>query len=84
MPHVVQRADVRVCQLGDRARFAVEPLAELRIGGERLGQDLDRDRAVEARVAPAIHFAHAASAERGVDLVRAEARAGSQGHDWFG
>ena len=32
---VVQRADVRMRELRDRARFAVEALAELRIAGER-------------------------------------------------
>ena len=37
---VEQRADVGVGELRDRARFAVEPLAQLRIGGERAGSTL--------------------------------------------
>ena len=37
---VVQRADVRMIELRDRARFAVEALAELRIGGETSGRTL--------------------------------------------
>ena len=32
--HVVQRADVRMIELRDRAGFAVEALAELRVGRE--------------------------------------------------
>ena len=66
-------------ELRDRARLAVEALAELRIGGERLGQNLDRDGPVEARVARAIDLAHAARAEGGQDLVGAEAGAGGEG-----
>ena len=43
-----------------------------------LGQDLDRDRAIEPRVARLVDLAHAARAEGGEDLVRAEAGAGLQ------
>ena len=41
-----------------------------------VGQDLDRDVAVEARVARAVDLAHAAGAEGGEDLVGAEAGSG--------
>ena len=34
-PDVVQRADVRVGESGDRLRFAIEPRAKLRIAGQR-------------------------------------------------
>jgi hypothetical protein len=64
----------------DRPRFALEPFAELRILSEGLGQDLDRDRAVEAGVASFVHLAHAASTYGGLDLVRAETRAGLEWH----
>ena len=40
---------------------------------------LDRDVAIEPRVARPIHFTHAAGAEGGEDLVRAEASAGGEG-----
>ena len=76
---VVKRTDVRVGQLGDRACFAVESLAKLRIGGERVGQDFDRDRPVEPRIPRFEHLAHAARAERSEDLVRAEAGTGASG-----
>ena len=47
---------------------------------EVLGQHLDRDVALEARVARAVHLAHAAGAERRQDLVRAETGPGREGH----
>ena len=46
---------------------------------ERLGQDLDRDVAIQLRVARAKDLAHAAFADRRSDLVDAEAGAGSEG-----
>src|SRR5262245_50515948 len=71
---VVDRADVRVREGRDGLGLPLEPLAELRIGGLRVGEDLDRDGAVQARVPRLVDFAHAAGAERGEDFVRAEAR----------
>ena len=64
--------DVRMIQRRERLRFALEPREPLGIGGERLGQDLDRDVATELRVARAIDLAHAAGPEGGEDLVRAD------------
>ena len=52
----------------------------LRIGDEDVRQDLDRDVAIELRIAGAIDLAHSAGAERAEDLVRTEARAGAQRH----
>ena len=57
-------------QRGDRARFALEALGEL------LGRNLDGDVAAQARVVRAVHLAHAARADLGQDLVRAEALTG--------
>jgi hypothetical protein len=50
LAHVIERANVRVIELGNRAGFAVEPVAELRIGRKVVGKDLDGDRPIEARV----------------------------------
>ena len=50
-------------------RFALEPRQALGIVRERVGQDLDRDVAIELRVAGPIDLAHAAGAEGGEDLV---------------
>jgi len=73
---VVQRADVRVIQRGDRLRFALEPVAPLRIVGEMRRQHFDRDRAVQSRVGCFVDLAHAAGAQRGDELVRSEFGAG--------
>ena len=54
---IKQRANVRVIKPRDRASFTVEALAELRIAGEALGQDLDRDGAIEPRVARLVDLA---------------------------
>ena len=47
---------------------------------EGVGQDFDRDVAAERGVARAEDLAHAAGAQRGDDVICAEAGAGSQGH----
>ncbi len=78
---VVKRADVRVCQRRNRLRFAVEPVAERGVGGERSRQDLDRDRPIQARVTRPVHFAHATGANRRLKLIRSKADAGSQSHE---
>ncbi len=75
---VVQRADVRVVELGNRARFTIEALAETRVGGERVRQDLDRDGAVETGIAGLVDLAHTAGTDRALNLVGTEARAGGQ------
>ena len=76
LAHVVQRADMRVSELRDRAGFAIEPLTELRIRGQLFGQDLDRDGAVEASVASLVHLPHPTGAEKGEDFVGAETSTG--------
>jgi hypothetical protein len=68
---VVQRADVRVIERGDRACLALEALAQLGRGREMGRKHLDRHVAPEARIAGAVDLAHAAGAERAEDLVRA-------------
>ena len=50
-----------------------------RVCHEHVGQDLDGDVAIEPRVPRLIDLAHAAGAEGGDDLVRAEASAGNEG-----
>ena len=60
---VVQRADVRVVQLGDGAGLALEAGAHFRGGGQMRGQHLDRHVAAEAGVVGAVHLAHPPRAE---------------------
>ena len=59
---------------------ALEAGATLGVARERSGERLERDVATQAHVARAVDLAHAAGAERLDDLVRAEARAGGEGH----
>ena len=68
--NVVNRADVRIVERCDGARFLLEALTRLGIRRERTGQHLDRDSAIEPRIASSIHFAHAPFTERGHDFVR--------------
>ena len=61
-------------------RLALEALAELRVDGEMRRQHLDRDRALEPRVARPVDLAHPARADRRDDLVGAEPSAGTERH----
>ena len=58
---------------GNGFGFGFEAAAHLRIGRDMLGHDFDRDFAVEPQIARAIHFAHAARAERRQNFVLSEA-----------
>ena len=53
----------------------------IRVRRHRRGQDLDRDRPPERRVAGAIHLAHAASAEQRDDFIGAETGPGVEAHE---
>jgi hypothetical protein len=74
----VDLRDVGAIERRQRLRLAREARQPLRIGGKRLWQDLDRDVAIQPRVARPIDLAHATSADWGEDLVRAEAGAGGR------
>jgi hypothetical protein len=67
-------------QRRERLRLAREPGEAFGVERERLGENLDGDLAIEPGVGRAIDLAHAAGAERGLDLVGAEASAGRHGH----
>ena len=54
-------------ELREELRLALEPRQPLPVVGECRGQHLDRDVAIQSRVARAIHFAHTACAERRQD-----------------
>ena len=67
-PEVVDRHDRRVVHLGDELGLALEALLDL--GRQvRRGDELDRDLAVQERVARAVDDAHAAASELPEDLV---------------
>ena len=56
-PRIVERADVRMIEAGDRLRFAIEALLHVGVTGKVHGQNLDGDRAVQARVRGLIDLA---------------------------
>ena len=72
---VVERADMRMVQRGDRARLTLESLARIGSVATCARQDLDRDGPAKTRVARPVHFAHAARADARADLVRADGTA---------
>jgi hypothetical protein len=81
-PHVVQREDVGMRQGSDGASFALEPRQRLRVAGQIGREELDRDVAPETRVACAKYLAHAPTAERRDEFVRAEPDSGTGLHSW--
>ena len=74
----VDAGDVRMIERGQHTRFALESREPLGVCRERARQDLDRHIAPEARVARAVHLAHAAGTERRHHVVVAQATAGGQ------
>jgi hypothetical protein len=56
-------------------RFSSSSQFSTRIIRDIGGKDLDRDRAIEARVAGLVDFAHAAGTDQANDFVRTETRA---------
>ena len=66
---VVDLNDVGVDQLRDGQRLAAEAGDEALVVGEVLGEDLDRDRALEDQVGGLVDARHPAGAEPVADLV---------------
>ena len=64
----------------DSLGFALEAGERRGVGGEVVGQHLDRHVPTQARVAGAVDLAHSTCPEQGEDLVGAEPAAGPQRH----
>ena len=75
----VNDGDVGMVQRRQGPGFTLEAREPLGVVRERLGQDLDRDIAVQRRITRLIHLAHAALADLCGDFVDAETRAGGEG-----
>ena len=75
---VVDREDVRVGQRRDGLRFALEASEPIGIGREELGQDFQRNIAIQPRIVRAVDLAHAARSDGGDDFVNTNAGAGGQ------
>jgi hypothetical protein len=71
-PNVMNGADVRVVERGNRARFALEALAPGRIDADRRTWHLDGHVPSEAVVAGLEQFAHPAAADGPDDFIGAE------------
>jgi hypothetical protein len=69
----VNRGDVRVIQRGEGLGLALEPREAVRIGGERVRQNLDRDVPIQSGIARTKDLSHAALADRRSDVIDAEA-----------
>src|SRR5258708_4593947 len=80
MAGVIERADVRMIQAGNRFCFALEALAQFRAVGKMSGKNLDGNDAIEPRVPRAIHLAHPARTNRGENFVGAEPSSCFQTH----
>ncbi len=72
----VNVGDIRMVERRQHLRLAAETGETVGIVRDGREQNLDRDLAVQFRIARAIDLAHAAGAQRRDDFVRPEARAG--------
>ena len=68
-PGVVDGDDVRMVEAGSERGLAQKAIERIVLGDEGVADDFERDVAAEARIARAIHLAHAAGAELADDLV---------------
>jgi hypothetical protein len=80
MADIKQRADVRMTELRDSLSLAVKLCFQIGRGDQRRIQNLDRNHPIEARVAGAIHFAHSARAQLGLDFIGTKFRTRGQRH----
>jgi hypothetical protein len=71
-PDVVQRTDIRVVEIRNRAGFALEAMAGVEICRSVRKQHLDRHPSAESKILRAVDFAHAAGAQEGVKPVGAQ------------
>jgi hypothetical protein len=76
----VNRRDVRMIERREDLRLAAETGEPVGVARHHWQQHLDRDIAIERRVASAIHLAHSAGAQGEADLVRSEAVASCERH----
>ena len=72
---------VRMIQRRERLRLALEACEPPRIRGKELGENLQRDIALQPPVARAIHLAHSSRADGGQNSVRTEPGSGFDGHE---
>jgi len=77
---VVETANVRMIERRDGARLVFESSSAAGVDGEFLGQHLDRNDAIKARIACLVYLTHAAGPNQPENLVGAKANAGHERH----
>src|SRR5262249_22951469 len=75
-----ERADVGMGELRDRLRFPLEALPPFGGSGQMRWENLDRDGAVEPRVARLVHIPHPARPDGRLELVRSQTGAWRDRH----
>src|SRR5262249_43123948 len=78
---VVYADDVRMIERARRLRLQLEAAKPLRVRGEALVENLDRDVAVQPRVARAIDLTHPSGAHERMNPIRAELSIGRKRHE---
>ena len=63
LSNFMDSADIRMVQCGRRLRFALEACQGLNIFGDIVGQEFERDQAMQPGVFRFVHHAHAAAPE---------------------
>jgi hypothetical protein len=77
----VNRGDVRMVERCENVGLPLESLLPQLVVGEEIGEDLDRDLALQLGVLGAVHLAHPAGSEGAEDPVRAQSGPRSERHD---
>ena len=75
----IDRRNVRVVERRQHLRLAREACDAIGIEGKGVGNDLQRDVAIQLGIARTIPLAHAAGTEGGKDFIRAESGARGEG-----
>src|SRR5262245_28195395 len=76
----MNRGDIGMIQGGEDLRFALESCEPVGIKRECVGENLERDVAIQFGIARAIHLAHSARTDGSENLVGTKASAGCQRH----
>jgi hypothetical protein len=76
----IDRRDVRMIERSKKLAFALEPREAGGIIRERGRKNLEGDRALETRVARAVHLAHSALTDERQNLVKTDSRSWRQRH----
>ena len=78
--NVVDAADVRMVQRGDRTRLALEASPRIGVAGDFTRKNFDGNRAIETSIVGFVDLTHAAGAQRADDFIRTEPDSGVEGH----